>query len=629
MCGITGIAAFKDNSIENIESMNAAIIRRGPDAGDYWIDEDAHVILGHRRLSIIDLSEAGSQPFISRSGRYVMVYNGEIYNAEDIRREIEDSSDEAINWKGHSDTEVLIEAIEKWGMSAALRKCRGMWAIALYDRENRCISLARDRMGEKPLYYGVVNGQFVFASTINAIKAIKGFNNRINRDVLDTYFTYGYIPAPYSIYEDICKLPQGEILTVTAPFEKWETYAYYSIEEVAVAGQNNPFSGSDVEAADELERLLKKAIRGQMMSDVPLGAFLSGGIDSSLTVSIMQSVSDRPVKTFTIGFEEEKYNEAEYAAETARHLGTEHTELYVGYNDVMEALGALPEVYGEPFADSSELPTLLVSGMTKKHVTVSLSGDAGDEFYCGYNTYRCAQANMQVMRGKLGFIKDPIRGKLGRGLLGSSLSANALVRKTGRCLSVSSAEDYYRMVLDSDVRMHRLVKGRTNRVNTPFDRYRDGLLGGPESNLMLMDMMQYLPDDILVKVDRAGMYHSLETRIPLLDADIMQFAWSLPLDMKMRDGVTKLPLRNVLYRYVPEEMMNRPKKGFSVPVSIWLREGRMREWAENLMAQCRQKAAEYIDVALVDRIWNEYVNGGEWSVLIWYILIFEQWLLEA
>ncbi|MBP9997237.1 MAG: asparagine synthase (glutamine-hydrolyzing) [Lachnospiraceae bacterium] len=628
MCGLTGIAAYKRNPIENIKAMNLAIIKRGPDADGHWLDEGARVVLGHRRLSIIDLSEAGAQPIVSDDGRYVLVYNGEIYNAEAIREELDRECNVKITWHGHSDTEVLLNAIEVWGVDKTLGKCRGMWAFALYDRANKAITLSRDRMGEKPLYYGTVNGQFVFASNIAAIKAIDGFDNRLNTAVLDTYFTYGYIPAPYSIYEGIYKLPAGEILTIVSPFTKWETRKIYDIEQVALDGQAHPFTGTEQEAADELERLLKGAIKGQMMSDVPLGAFLSGGIDSSLTVSLMQSLSDIPIRTFTIGFDEEKYNEAEYASQTAAHLGTKHTQMYVGYDDVMEILPSLPQAFGEPFADSSQLPTMLVSKMTKQHVTVSLSGDAGDEFYCGYNTYRCAQNNMGVMRGKIGMLKDPLRGTIGNALLKSPLSQNALIRKTGRCLSVSNVEDYYRMVLDSDVRMHRLPLGLSKALPTQMSEYVPGTLSTPESNLMLMDMKQYLPDDILVKVDRAGMQYSLETRIPLLDADVMQFAWSLPLEYKMKDGVTKRPLRNILYKYVPEEMMNRPKKGFSVPVGIWLREGQMREWAESIIEDAKVVAKDYIDTKLVDRMWHDYIAGGEYSVLIWYVLMLEQWMLQ-
>lgn len=627
MCGIAGIINYKDNPIENIESMMQKIHRRGPDAGDYWLCENEPVVLGHRRLAIVDLTESGCQPMMSASGRYVLVYNGEIYNAPAIRKEMDDRFG-TILYRGTSDTEILLNAIERFGLKQTLIKSRGMFALAVYDREKKELSLARDRMGEKPLYYGRVNGSFVFASDINAIKAIKGFQNPIDRNVLRGYFVNGYIPAPYSIYEDIYKLKQGTILTLKQPFTAWSEDVYYDITEVALEGQKNIFDGNEEEAADALECLLKKAIKGQMMSDVPLGAFLSGGIDSTLVVSLMQEISDVPVRTFTIGFEEEKYNEAEYAAKTAKHLGTEHTEMYVGYKDVMDLLPVIPEAFGEPFADSSQLPTMLVSRMTKEHVTVSLSGDAGDEFFCGYNSYKDIQNGLRVMQGKLGFIKEPIRTPLGELILNTNFINSELLRKTGRCLSTKKPEEFYRQIIDDDIRINKLCRKITGpSYKMPNELYTDGLLAGMESNLMLMNMHQYLPDDILVKVDRAGMYYSLETRIPLLDADVMQFAWTLPDSYKMQDGINKKILRELVYRYVPKDMMERPKKGFSVPVSIWLRDGQMREWAEGIISDAEHVAKEYIDVNTVRSIWKEYTENHHWKKSIWHILMFEQWLL--
>lgn len=624
MCGITGIAGHIDNPIKNIDAMNDRIIRRGPDASGRWMDESAGVILGHRRLSIIDLTETGSQPMVSHSGRYVIAYNGEIYNSQDIREDIA-RLNSGIEWRGSSDTEVLLEAIECFGISEALKKCRGMWGISVFDRESKKIYLSRDRMGEKPLYYGRVGECFVFASDINAIKAVDGFAGEVDKKVIELYMVNGYIPAPYTIYKGIYKLEAGEILTIAPPYNNWTTEKYFDITRLAIDGQNNRFTGSEEEAADELESLLKKALRGQMLSDVPLGAFLSGGIDSTLTVSLMQEISDRPVRSFTIGFEEDKYNEAVYAAETARHLGTNHTEMYVGYKDVMDILPVLSEAYGEPFADSSQLPTMLVSKMTREHVTVALSGDAGDEFYCGYNTYKDSKDGIAVMQGKLSFLKDPLRSSIGKMILKSPLSYNERLRTAGKCFTVKSAEDHYRCVSDDDVRAHKLVRCRSD-YKDKINQFNDGIFEDAEHNLMLMDMQQYLTDDILTKVDRAGMYYSLETRIPLLDADVMKFAWSLPLEYKMSGGVTKKPLRNVLYRYVPREMMERPKKGFSVPVSKWLRDGEMKNWAQDVISTARNTAGEYIDTALVDRIWKDYTAGGNWSDLIWYVLMFEQWV---
>lgn len=624
MCGITGIAGHINNQIENIIAMNDRIIRRGPDASGYWQDENAGIILGHRRLSIVDLTENGQQPMVSQSGRYVIVYNGEIYNAPDIKKELE-LANVNISWRGTSDTEVLLETIEYYGINEALKKCRGMWGIGVYDRDEQKLYLSRDRMGEKPLYYGTVADCFVFASDINSIKAIKGFSGDIEEKVIEMYMVNGYIPAPYTIYKEIYKLEPGEILTVEAPYNSWKTEKYFDIEEVAIDGQANLFNGSEEDAADELECLLRKALKGQMISDVPLGAFLSGGIDSTLVVSLMQQISDKPIKSFTIGFEEEKYNEAIYASETAKHLGTQHTEMYVGYKDVMRLLPQLSEAYGEPFADSSQLPTMLVSKMTKEHVTVALSGDAGDEFYCGYNTYKDSRVGLAIMQSKLKLIKEPFRSSIGRAILSSPLSYNERIKTVGRCLTVKTPEDHYRCVSDDDVRAHRLVL-KKDAYKDKIQGSSNGLFEDAEHNLMLLDMKQYLTDDILTKVDRAGMFYSLETRIPLLDADVMKFAWSLPIKYKMNDGITKKPLRNVLYRYVPEEMMNRPKKGFSVPVSRWLREGEMRNWAEDVLSSASMISSTYIDTALVDKMWKEYLNGGKFSELIWYVLVFEQWL---
>ncbi len=633
MCGITGIAGYKGDPIKDIEAMNARIIHRGPDAGGHYLDENRHVVIGHRRLSIIDLSEAGAQPMTSHSGRYVMAYNGEIYNAPDIKKELTGQYGD-LTFKGTSDTEILLEAIERFGIEKTLKKCRGMWGISLYDRETGRICLSRDRMGEKPLYFGRIQGQFVWASDINSIKAIHGFDAPIDNVVLAVYLRYGYIPAPYSIYKGIYKLKPGTILTIDPPYSKWEESAYYDIREVALNGQSHPFDGSEKEAADELEKRLKNALKGQMISDVPLGAFLSGGIDSTLVVSLMQSISPVPVKTFTIGFNEEGFNEASFAKENAAILGTEHTEMYVGYKDVMDLLPNLSKAYGEPFADSSQLPTMLVSAMTKKHVTVALSGDAGDEFFCGYNTYRNAHEGYAVSTGKLGFLKGPARdaagkvaGALDKITISSAGSISDNIHKLNTVLNIRTYTDYYR-AMNLDPNAIRLIRGGYSPVSVSNDAYTDGYMPDHESDLMLMDMLQYLPDDILVKVDRAGMFYSLETRIPLLDADVIDLAWSLPLTYKYKDGITKRPLRDILYRYIPKENMDRPKKGFSVPVSEWLKQGEMRQWAESVISDSRQVAGEYIDVRLWDDIWQKYIETGTWSGLIWYVLMFESWLMS-
>jgi len=623
MCGIAGMAGRLKNPVADIEKMNCNMIRRGPDAGGYWLEENDQVVFGHRRLSILDLSENGAQPMHSLSGRYVIIYNGEIYNAGEIKKKLEAKT--SISYRGTSDTEVLLNAIEQYGLKDTLMMCRGMFALAVYDRKEKRLQLARDRMGEKPLYYGWVNGSFVFASDLNSIKALEGFNNPIRSGSVGIFLQHGYIPAPYSIYEDIYKLDPGTILAVDMPFEKWEQTTYFDIAQVAKKGQESRFSGTEMEACEELEKRLKRAISGQMLSDVPLGAFLSGGIDSTLVVSLMQSLSSEKIKTFTIGFEEEAYNEASYAKEAAALLGTDHTEMYVGYSDVIDLLPCIPEAFGEPFADSSQLPTMLVSKMTKEHVTVALSGDAGDEFFCGYNSYLHARDILSVMQGKLPFIKGPLRPVAGKLLLALDNPYMPQLRVAGRCFTIKTHEDAYRSNLDDDIWALHLLKNKQRNITSNMT-YKDGYLEGIESNLMLMDMKQYLPDDILVKVDRAGMFYSLETRIPILDADVMEFAWTLPDENKMSGGVTKKILKQMLYQYVPKEMMDRPKKGFSVPVSLWLRDGQMREWAETVLSESYTEMKQYLDVKAVDRIWKDYQQTGNWTRTIWHILMLGQWL---
>lgn len=630
MCGIAGICNYGNRPIENIQAMNSMMLRRGPDAGNYWLSEKDRVVFGHRRLSIVDLSETGAQPMLSGSERYVIVYNGEIYNIPYIEEMLKDklkSHGEQLHLRGTSDTEILLEAIECFGIKQTLKLVKGMFAFAAYDRQDRTLYLARDRMGEKPLYYGKVGDSFVFASDIAAIKALDGFHNEINTDVLNLYFMYGYIPQPYSIYKEIWQLKPGGILEIKEPFTDWSNDNYWNICEVAKNGQKNMFEGTEQEAADRLESLLRESIRGQMRADVPLGAFLSGGIDSTLVVSLMQSMSDKKIRTFTVGFNEEGYNEAKYAGETARHLGTEHTELYVGFKDVMEVLPYISEAYSEPFADSSQIPTMLVSKLTKEHVTVSLSGDAGDELFCGYNTYKDMEQGLRIVEGKADFLPRRLRKGIGKicGVL--SNAHTPLLYKVSNCFEIDSPESFYRAIEKTDCRIPYISKNRTMQ-SCSNSLYTDGLLEDGRHNLMLMDMLQYLPDDILVKVDRAGMFYSLENRIPLLDRDVVEFAWTLPIEYKFQAGVTKKPLRNILYKYVPREMMERPKKGFSIPIVEWLTAGKMHEWAQSIMADARAVAGEILNLQYVDSLWKDFMTNKKWNPVIWYILVLEQWMLQ-
>ena len=625
MCGIAGIVRFTGNGTDDILNMNRAMYRRGPDAGDYWLDAENRVVFGHRRLSIVDLSPNGAQPMVSADGRYVMVYNGEIYNYREIEQQMRmDGFDRVL--RGTSDTEVILEAFAFYGLERTLEKMKGMFALALYDRKEKKIYLTRDRVGEKPLYFGFVGNRFVFASDLASIKAISGFDNEINTEVFSLYFQYGYIPAPYSIYRGIWKLKPGTWLTLSLADMEYEIHTYWDMAQVASYGQSHLFRGSETEAADRLETLLQDAVRGQMIADVPLGAFLSGGIDSALVVSMMQSVSERPVRTFTIGFDVEKYNEAEYAAAIARHLGTEHTELYIDRNDACEVMKQMAECFSEPFADSSQIPTMLVSKMTREHVTVSLSGDAGDELFGGYNTYRVAEQEMEALKKRYHRLPKGLRRGIGKACLGMA-GKQEMVYKVGNYLTMETAEDAHRWIGLEDVRTLYLPKNRT-RLPDAYHEYVPGFLPGTLNNLMLMDLVQYHPDDILVKVDRAGMFYSLETRIPLLDKDVVEFAWTLPEQYKYSEGVTKRVMRDVLYRHVPKNMMERPKKGFSIPLHEWLKQGSMRSWAEDSISDGKKRLGELIDQSMVASYWKDYTERGVWTEKIWYILIMEQWLLE-
>lgn len=626
MCGIAGIIGYRGDGADEIQKMNERMYHRGPDAGGIWLDESRHVALGHRRLAIVDLSENGAQPMHSPDERYVLVYNGEVYNFKELRRQLETDGDKSA-WRGGSDTEVILRAFAFYGVEQTLRKMKGMFALALYDREEGRVTLARDRMGEKPLYYGMVSGSFVFASEIAVIRELSDFHNGMEEQVLPLYFQYGYIPAPYSIYRDIYKLTPGTWLSVDVATYETEQHAYWDLKQVAKEGEAHPFTGTQTEAADRLEQLLKDAVRGQMISDVPLGAFLSGGIDSALVVSIMQSVSDIPVRTFTIGFESEKYNEAEYAKAIAAHLKTAHTELYVGKREACEAIRQITECFGEPFADSSQIPTMLVSRMTREHVTVSLSGDAGDELFCGYNTYRTAEEELGNLKKKYHRMPKGIRHAVG-GVSGRLAGRNELLHKAGAYLTMETLEEAHRYNGREEARAAYLSKDRT-RLKDAYADYPAGFLRDGIANLMLMDALQYLPDDILVKVDRSGMQYSLETRMPLLDRDVIGFAWTLPMDYKYSEGITKRVMRDVLYRHVPRELMERPKKGFSIPLHEWLKKGELREWAQDLLNDGRKQCADVIDVRTADSYWRDYTEKGVFSEKLWYILMLEQWMMKA
>lgn len=620
MCGIAGFCNRPERWKENIEKMNERMYHRGPDAGGIWAAGDKSVVLGHRRLSIIDLSETGAQPMYSASGRYVCVFNGEIYNYRTIREKLLKEK-KVTSFKGSSDTEVLLEAFDAYGVRETLALCKGMFAIALFDRETKKLTLMRDRIGEKPLYYGFVNGSFVFASDIGSISALDGFKNEIDTRTLQIYFIHGYIPAPYSIYKNIYKLDAGCILELDAPYKKPKISPYWTVRDAAKYGEAHPFKGTRKEAADELERLLAASIKEQMVADVPVGAFLSAGIDSSTIVSLMQAQSERKVRTFTIGMDDPKYNEAIYAKEIAKHLGTEHTELYITPDDARAVIPKLGRIYGEPFADSSQIPTYLVSKMTREHVTVSLSGDAGDELFCGYMTY----PSIDRIWGKMKDYPYPIR-KMASGLLVNCplLKNKRILQTKAYLLGAKSPEHLYELSNAQEAANLNIALDRNvHKYKHNTQSYGD--LKDTQSRIMLMDMEVYHPDDILVKVDRSAMAVSLETRVPLLDKDVVEFAWTLPIEYKKKDGIGKLVLRDVLYRYVPQSMMERPKKGFAIPITKWLKEPGLREWAESLLNRDLIREQGILDADAIWRIWNDYMENDNWRIQIWYILMFQSW----
>lgn len=636
MCGIAGLCNWGDSWQRNIERMNEKMYHRGPDASGVWASEDHAVVLGHRRLSIVDLTPSGAQPMESNDGRYVIAYNGEIYNYLTIREKLLHDKKVA-GFKGTSDTEVLLEAFSAYGIEDTLAMVKGMFAIALYDKKERALFLARDRVGEKPLFYGFVRGKhFVFGSDLNSIAALDGFDNPINTRVLEGYFRYGYIAAPCSIYENIYKLQPGKYLIMKSPFEKYEVKTYWSMMETAVYGQTHLFRGDETEAAEELERLLKDSIKGQMAADVPVGAFLSAGIDSSTVVSLMQSLSDRKVRSFTIGMWDEKFNEADAARKIAEHLGTQHTELYITEKNAQDVIPYLAGMFGEPYADSSQIPTYLVSKMTREYVTVSLSGDGGDELFCGYNTYTSVDRIWNKTRQIPYGIRKPVSGLLGI----TALAGHGAAATRARLLGARSIEDMY---LRSEigegfaiVRKDCIKAGRNAAVEesgdgcrTIMDTYPAGLLEEAQHNLMLMDLLMYHPDDILNKVDRTAMAVSLETRVPMLDKDVVEFAWTLPLSYRKKDGVTKKILRDILYRYVPRELMERPKKGFGIPLHKWLKEPGLRKWAEELIDRNILEKQALLNADVVWKLWNDYIKRDIWRVQIWYILMFQEWMRHA
>ena len=639
MCGITGFWGKCDHANQVARTMANRIAHRGPDSFGEWLDGEAGIALSHRRLSIIDLSEAGHQPMHSRDGRYVLSYNGEIYNHMDIRAEIATASGPQ-NWRGHSDTETLLAAISLFGLQGALERCNGMFAFALWDRQTRLLHLARDRMGEKPLYYGHQKQSFMFGSELKALTAHPDWQGAVDRDALTLFLRHNAVPAPYSIYQNLKKLPPAHYVTISAGGAAVsEPVCYWSLEDVVARGQSKPLQGTAEALTDQLEALLTDAIGIRMAADVPLGAFLSGGIDSSTVVALMQAQSSRPVRTFSIGFDEAGYNEAQHAKAVAAHLGTEHTELYVRPEDVLALIPRLPEIWDEPFADSSQLPTLLVSQMARQHVTVSLSGDGGDELFCGYGRYALGYRIWQ----KLSVFPKPVRSAVGAVL--SHMPVQALQKvndllpgrlrqpafgdrllKLAEVLGYGDGASFYRSLVSHQKDPATIVIGGTEPPTVLTDRTLWPKVSDFREQMMYLDAKTYLPDDILTKVDRASMAVSLEARVPLLDHRVVEFAYALPLAMKLRDGQSKWLLRQVLYRHVPRQIMDRPKMGFGVPIEHWLR-GPLRDWGEALLDEKRLREESFFDPAPIRRMWDEHQKGTRrWHYYLWDVLMFQAWL---
>ena len=636
MCGIAGYVGETINPEKCLNEMAEALNHRGPDDSGIWLDKEKSIGLAHARLSILDLSYAGHQPMHSISNNSAIVFNGEIYNHNDLRSELELISKR--NWSGHSDTETLLAAIEEWGFEETLKKVKGMYSIALWNKSSKNLLLACDRIGEKPLYYGWVNNQFVFASELKALKKFPQFTNQIDRSSLALFLRFNSIPAPYSIYENIFKLEPGQIIKFNTNLKKLSSYSYWSTEEVFKKENLNKFSGTPSEAVSQLEVILSNAVSSQMQSDVPLGAFLSGGIDSSTIVALMKSISDSQVNTFTIGFNSKEFNEAKHAGLVAKHLGTNHFEKYVTEQDALNVIPLLPKIYDEPFADSSQIPTFLVSQFAKQKVTVALSGDAGDELFGGYNRYLVTERIFSkifkspiLLRKLLSKTINSFSEEKWNKLLGWLMSKKYAevghkLHKAANVLSSDSTRDiHFKLISQIQNPADWLINSQEHKTkfNEDYDFFSE--LNSIEK-MMAYDLITYLPTDILTKVDRAAMAVSLETRVPFLDPDVIKFSASLPLEFKIRNGVSKWVLREVLFKHVPRDLIERPKMGFAIPLADWLR-GPLNDWAESLLDENRLHQEGFFNVEFVRSKWLEHKSGKQnWHHQLWNVLMFQAWL---
>ena len=647
MCGINGFYSKSLSTFNDvIFKMNSAISHRGPDTNGAWLDKNSGIVLGHQRLSIIDLSVTGNQPMQSSSSRFILTYNGEIYNHLKIRRELEKTSSN-IKWRGSSDTETLLEAIDFWGIEITLKKIEGMFAFGLWDKKTRCLTLARDRIGEKPIYFGWQgegdNKVFLFGSELKALKIHPEFKGVINRDAIALQLRHNCVPAPYSIYKDIYKLLPGHYLNLKESDLKKSlvpsSKTYWSLTKTAIYGNNNQLTLGEKDIQKDLEKHLQSSVKKQMISDVPLGAFLSGGIDSSTVVALMQLQSNHPVKTFTVGFDENDYNEAQYAKKIANHLGTDHTELYVSSKQAMEVIPKLHSIYDEPFSDSSQIPTFLVSQLAKQDVKVAISGDGGDELFCGYNRYIMSKKFWSI----LCLMPLPLRKILSSGLLSIShqnltkiskflLGLNKYsnfgdkIHKGANVLHAKTPHDLYYMLCSHWQNPTDAVIN-SQEPGTLFNKFKPELKGlDSQQQMMVLDFLTYLSDDILVKVDRAAMASSLETRVPFLDHKLIEYVWKIPHSLKLRNGQGKWILRKILNEYVPKNLTERPKMGFGVPINTWLR-GPLKDWAENLLNEKRLEEEGYFNPKFIRDKWTEHLSGKRnWQYDLWNVLMFQSWI---
>ena len=647
MCGITGFYSKISSNFNNIIlKMNSAITHRGPDSNNIWQDKNSGIFFGHQRLSILDLSTAGNQPMVSNSGRHIITYNGEIYNHLEIRKEL-NKINLNIKWKSNTDTETLLVALEFWGFEKTLKKIIGMFAFGLWDKRNRSLILVRDRIGEKPLYFGWQgkgdNKVFLFGSELKALKAHPEFSREINRDAIALQLRHNYIPDPYSIYKDIYKLLPGHYLKLTEDNLKKNFLPtpkiYWSLTECAIYGNNNQLTQSDESIQSDLEKRLRLSVKQKMISDAPLGAFLSGGIDSSTIVALMQSQSNHPIKTFTIGFNEDDYNEAQHAKKIAKHLGTDHTELYFSSKTAMEVIPKLSTIYDEPFSDNSQIPTFLLSQLAKQDVKVALSGDGGDELFCGYNRYMSTNnwskkfnsipiSLRKILTYAVKLISQKNWNKLFKLLPGLNQHINYghKIYKGAKALEANTLSDLY-YILISHWQNPTEVVTNSKESQTFLSEFKPELLNfNNHQKMMILDLITFLPNSILVKIDRASMASSLEARVPFLDHELIEYSWKIPHSLKYRNGKGKWILRQILNNYVPKNLTERPKMGFGIPLGTWLR-GPLRDWAENLLNEKRLMQEGYFNPKLIRDKWQEHLsNKHNWQYDLWNVLMFQAWI---